>query len=459
MLRAPSVRRHGSNDAGSLTMLAIAPTPSTVEPPAAPASAVVLCVDDEPNILAALRRSLRPQGFRVLTAGGGQEALALLGSEQVDVVVSDMRMPGMDGAELLEQVHLRWPVAIRVLLTGHSDNDAAIAAINRGRIYRYLCKPWVDAELHATIHQGLTLQHLERERQRLDALTARQNAELRDANERLEQRVAERTEALAKANEAIRRSYLTGIKVFSGLIELRGGRLAGHGRRVADIARRIAHTMERPDEELQQIFVAALLHDIGLIGLPDAMLAKPVVRYDAVETALFQRHAELGEQSLMPLDDMQPVAALIRSHHERFDGQGFPDRCAGAAIPLGARILAVADCFDELQNGHLVDVPMTMQEARTVIRHGRGSQFDPEIVDVFLHITEPQRPKVIADVQLQASLLEPAMALARDLVTPAGVLMLAAGHVLNASLIQRIQEFDQRLGGKLVIHVKPRGAP
>ncbi len=439
-------------------MLAIAPAPTIVDEPAAPAAAVVLCVDDEPNILAALRRSLRPQGFQVLTAGGGQEALALLSSEQVDVVISDMRMPGMDGAELLEQVHVRWPVAIRVLLTGHADSAAAIAAINRGRIYRYLCKPWNDAELHATIHQGLELQRLERERQRLEALTARQNAELRDANERLEQRVAERTEALAKANDSIRRSYLTGIKVFSGLIELRGGRLAGHGRRVADMARRIAQAMERPDEESHQLFVAALLHDIGHIGLPDAMLVKSVAKYDAGETAQFQRHAELGEQSLMPLDDMQAVAALIRAHHERFDGQGYPDRRAGTAIPLGARILAVADCFDELQNGHLVDAPMTMQEARTVIRHGRGSQFDPEIVDVFLHITEPQRPKTIADVPLQAALLEPAMVLARDLVTPTGVLMLAAGHVLSASLIKRIQDFDQRLGGKLIIHVKPRGA-
>ncbi len=432
-------------------------TEGTTAPQAAP-SAAVLCVDDEPNILSALKRTLRGDGHRVLTAGSGQEALQILHGEPVDIIVSDMRMPGMDGAELLEQAHARWPASIRLLLTGHADTSAAVAAINRGRIFRYLTKPWDDAELRFTVRQGLEIRHLERERQRLEALTARQNIELRDANERLEQRVQERTEALSRANDALKRSYLTGIKVFSGLIELRGGRLAGHGRRVADMAIKLAQAMGRPDEETQQIFVAALLHDIGLIGLRDSILTKPVAHCDAEEAVQFQRHAELGEQALMPLEDMQPVAALIRAHHERFDGQGYPDRRAGDAILPGARILAVVDVFDELQNAHLVETPMSVQEARTVIRHGRGTQFDPEVVDVFLHITEPQRPKPVPEVQLASALLEPAMVLARDLVSPSGVLMLAAGHVLTASLIQKVQEFDQRVGGKLVIHVRPRGA-
>jgi response regulator RpfG family c-di-GMP phosphodiesterase len=432
--------------------------PEASAPPEAAPAAAVLCVDDEPNILSALKRTLRGAGLRVLTAGSGREALEILGNEPVDIVVSDMRMPGMDGAELLEQVHRRWPASIRLLLTGHADTSAAVAAINRGGIFRYLTKPWDDSELRATLRQGLDIRRLEQERQRLEALTVRQNLELRDANERLEQRVQERTEALSQANDTLKRSYLTGIKVFSGLIELRGGRLAGHGRRVADMARKLAQAMGRPDDESQQIFVAALLHDIGLIGLGDTILTKSVARCDAEEMAQFQRHAELGEQALMPLEEMQPVATLIRAHHERFDGRGFPDRRAGAAIPLGARILAVVDVFDELQNAHLVDTAMSMQEARTFIRHGRCTQFDPEVVDVFLHITEPQRSKSAAEVLLTSARLESSMVLARDLVSPSGVLMLAAGHVLTASLIRKVQEFDQRLGGKLAIYVRPRGA-
>ncbi len=424
------------------------------EAPAAPAC--VLCVDDEPGILSALRRALRGDGTRVLTAQGGPQALEVLEREPVDIVISDMRMPGMDGAELLERVHERWPAGIRVLLTGYADTRAAVAAINRGRIFRYLTKPWDDAELRSVVRQGLDLLRLERERARLEAVTVRQNLELRDANDRLEQRVRQRTQELARANDSLKRSYLTSIKVFSGLIELRGGRLAGHGRRVADGARKLAAAMGRSDEEVQQIFVAALLHDIGLIGVPDAILARPVARCSPEETMQLQRHCEIGEQALMPLEEMQPVAALIRAHHERFDGEGFPDRRAGSEIPIGARILAVADAFDELQYGHLVEGSLSMQDACTVIRRGRGAQFDPEVVDVFLHITQPQRPRAAAEVRIDAALLEPGMVLARDLVSPTGALMLAAGHVLTAALIQRVQAFDHRIGGRLVIHVKPR---
>jgi response regulator RpfG family c-di-GMP phosphodiesterase len=441
-------------------MSALAPaaeTPTTDAVALQPDSgATVLCVDDEPNILSALRRTLRADRHRVLIAQSGPEALDLLEREPVDIVISDMRMPGMDGAALLERVHQRWPSNIRVLLTGHADTSAAVAAINRGRIFRYLTKPWDDGELRAVVRQGVDLLQLERERARLEALTTRQNLELRDANERLEQRVSERTDELSRANDSLKRSYLTSIKVFSGLIELRGGRLVGHGRRVADSARKLALAMGRSDEEAQQIFVAALLHDIGLIGVPDTVLAKPVARCTPEEATQLQRHAEIGEQALLSLDEMQSVAALIRAHHERFDGAGYPDRRAGSAIPLGARILAVADTFDELQNGHLIVTPMSAQDARTMIRHARGTQFDPEVVDVFLHITEPQRSKNSAEVQLASALLEPDMVLARDLVSPTGAMMLATGHVLTAALIKRVQEFDQRAEKKLVIFVKPR---
>jgi len=439
------------------TGAAVPATAGAMAPAAAP-QWTLLCVDDEPNILSALKRSLRTENWRVLTAGGGTEALELLARENVDLIISDMRMPVMDGAQLLEQISQRWPASIRILLTGHADMNATVAAINRGRIFRYLNKPWNDDELRAVVRQGLELLALERERERLEALTLQQNAQLLDANVLLEQRVSERTAELSQAHDKVKRSYMTSIKVFSGLMELREGRLAGHGRRVADMARKLAHAMGLSDDDVHQIFVAGLLHDIGLIGVPDTLLAKPVARHTPAETALFHRHAEIGEQSLLPLEEMQPVAALIRAHHERFNGQGFPDKRAGNDIPMGARILAIVDTFDDLQNGHLVESALTTQEARTVIRHGRGTQFDPEVVDVFLHITEPDRPKApVADVLMTTAQLEPEMVLAKDLVSNTGVLMLTAGHVLNPLVIRRVREFELREGGKLILHIRPRG--
>jgi response regulator RpfG family c-di-GMP phosphodiesterase len=431
---------------------------AAVNPDGAPTAPqwTVLCVDDEPNILSALKRTLRPEGVRVITADGGTTALEILARESVDVVVSDMRMPEMDGAQLLEQVSQRWPASIRILLTGHADMSATVAAINRGRIFRYMNKPWDDTELRATVRQALELLGLEREKQRLEALTQQQNGLLQEANALLEGRVAERTVDLMLAHDKVKRSYLTSIKVFSGLLELRAGRLAGHGRRVAAMARKMAYALQRPDDEVQHIFVAGLLHDIGLIGVPDELLDKPVVRFTPNESTLFRGHTTIGEQSLMPLEELQPVAALIRAHHERHDGQGWPDGRGGGEIPLGARILAIVDAFDDLQSGHLTDARLTVAEARACVCVGRGVRFDPEIVDVFMQVTEPAPPKPSSDLVMNSTQLEPDMVLARDLQSTAGVLMLSAGQVLNVALIERIHAYERREGRWLDLRIRPR---
>jgi len=217
------------------------------------------------------------------------------------------------------------------------------------------------------------------------------------------------------------------------------------------------------DEGLaQQIFVAGLLHDIGLIGLPDTLLDKPLARLSPEELTPYRQHAGIGADTLLPLDDMADVALLIRSHHERFDGQGFPDGLAGPLIPLGARILAVADVFDDLQQGTLAGVQMSAQQACSLMRASRGTQFDPEVLDVFLQGMQPPAAARAAEaaappgVPMKSAQVEAGMVLARDLVSSSGVLMLAAGHVLTTSLIDRIRAFERREGGSIVFHIRPR---
>jgi response regulator RpfG family c-di-GMP phosphodiesterase len=429
--------------------------------PSAPAC-TVLCVDDEPNILAALKRTLRSAGFTALTAGGGAEALEILEKLPVDVVVSDMRMPDIDGAQLLEQVHARWPHVVRILLTGHADQGSTVSAINRGRIFRYLSKPWDERDLLSTLYEGNERLALEREKLRLEALTREKNAELRTLNVELEARVAARTQEVSEAHERLKRGYLKSIKVFSNLLELRSGQLAGHGRRVAEVARDLARAMGVGEEEVVHVFVAGLLHDIGLMGMNDALLVRPVMRYSAEEMTQYRSHPQVGEQSLLALDEMQPVLPIIRAHHERHDGAGFPDRLAGAAIPLGARILAVADAYDDLQVGHVAEVKLSAQEARILMRKGRGSQFDPEVLDVFLQSFETAAAALAsagahASMVLTSAALESDMVLAKDLVSARGILMLTAGHRLTNSLIRKIREFELREGSKLEVHIRPKG--
>ncbi|HRM62913.1 MAG TPA: response regulator, partial [Acidovorax temperans] len=304
-----------------------AAAPALSQPPAPPAEPwTVLCVDDEPSILSALKRVLRAEDCKVLQAGSGAEAIAVLEQHPVDVVVSDMRMPGMDGAALLAQVRARWPATARILLTGYADMKATVAAINEGQIYRYIHKPWDETELRLTVRQAAERRQLERERDRLQALTSAQNEELKALNTGLEQRVQERTSELRQANDQLRRNYLTSIKIFSSVMELRSGVLAGHGKRCANLARKVAVTMGLPEDEVQDIFVAGLLHDMGFMALPDSIMSKPVGKLTPEELASYQRHPVLGAQAFMALDDHQTVATLIRTHHERFDGTGYPDQ-------------------------------------------------------------------------------------------------------------------------------------
>ncbi len=414
----------------------------------------VLCVDDEPNILASLRRTLRSSGCRVVTAQGGVEALERMREAPVDVIVSDMRMPGMDGVQLLEQIREEWPEAIRILLTGHAEMSATIAAINRGQIFRYISKPWHESELLATVRQGLDLVGLQRDRARLEELTITQNLELRAFNERLEQRVLDRTNELADANKKLKQGFLTSVKVFSNLLELRRGRLIGHGRRVAYLARAVAGSMSLGEQEIQDIFVAGLLHDIGHIGLPDSLLSKPVARLSPEELSQYRQHPLWGEQSLMALEDLQAVAALIHSHHERFDGRGYPDGKAGLGIPLGSRILAVVDTYDELQEGHLGGAKPTAQEARILLQQGRGSQFDPEVLETFLQVTQIEQRKAISNLVVTSEGLLPGMVLDSDLISPQGVLLLTAGHRLTEALIRRIRSFEHREEQQFRLHIR-----
>ncbi|GAB4062434.1 HD domain-containing phosphohydrolase [Uliginosibacterium sediminicola] len=421
----------------------------------------VLLVDDEANILQALRRMLRPLGYRVRIANGGDEALRLLGEEAADLIISDMRMPGMSGAELLAQVRERWPQSIRILLTGYADIQSTVAAVNLGGIYRYVAKPWDEAELLQVIAQGLHLRGLELERIRLQRLTAEQNQALQTLNNSLEEKVRERTGELQSANqeltlaqEKLKKSLFTTIQVFSNLIEMRAGALAGHARRVADVGRRIAERMGISGHEAQEIMVAGLLHDIGKIGFSDEVMSRPVSKMSGEELGVMRKHCAAGALALTPLPHLRKVAAMIRAHHERFDGQGFPDGLAGLAIPPGARILALANDFDAAQIGVLFPRKLTPAEAREYILQGRGTRYDPAVVDAFLDLAGKGREPAPPERVLRVADLRVGMVLARDLLSREGVLLLAADYLIDDTLLKQIQEYAEREHSDVQVFIK-----
>lgn len=423
-----------------------------------PAPPTILCVDDEANILSSLRRLFRPAGYRVLVAEGGAAGLEMLEAEQgaVDLVISDMRMPAMDGAHFLAEVRQRWPGILRILLTGYADIESTIAAINEGQIYRYISKPWNDGEVLLTVREALERQALLHEKARLEALTARQNEELKVLNAGLEEKVRERTEELRLAHERLKRSFFTSIQVFANLIELRGGSMAGHSRRVADLARRIAAGLGLDGRQCNDVFLAGLLHDIGKIGLPDALLAKPPAKMSGEELGVWRKHPAKGEQALMALEELRGAAHLIRSHHERFDGQGYPDGLAGMAIPQGARILALANEYDGHLQGTLTGKRLNEDDAKQAIVQGRGKRYDPAVVDAFLSIVGAPPEPPADEIAVTPADLKPGMFLARDLISPEGVLLLATDYMLDEKLIRQIRDYERSEGGRLILYVRNR---
>ena len=414
---------------------------------------VVLCVDDEPNILSALRRLLRPSGYRVLMADSGAEGLEIMATEPVDLVISDMRRPHMDGATFLAAVKADWPDAVRILLTGYADMASTIEAINRGEIFRYVTKPWVDSDLLLTLRQGLERKALELEKRRLEALTQQQNEALRQLNESLEAQVQARTAELQQANDKLKVSFLNSIKIFSSLIELRHPALAGHSRRVAALGRSIAEKVGMDPKAAQEVFLAGLLHDIGKIGFPDKLLAKPVRTMALDEIQVYSKHPLAGVHVLMAFDELGTAARMMRHHHERYDGQGFPDGLRGNDIPVGARVLAVANDFDSLQIGTFSAHRFSPQEAKQIMEKDRGKRYDPMVLDALFELTGAPPAPPVREVRLRLSDLKPGMVLTRDFVSREGALLLGADHRLDDKLIEKMRSYEASEGLSMTVFV------
>lgn len=413
---------------------------------------VILFVDDEHNILSSLRRVFHDEGYGIRLASSGPAGLLVLEKEPVDLVVSDMRMPEMSGAQFLAQVAARWPEVPRILLTGYSDLDSTIDAVNRGRIFQYVAKPWNEAELKLAVRNAL-------DSRRLKSLVERQNEELKALNADLERKVAERTAELEQASrmyalayEQMRRSYLAAVPVFVHLVEMHEGERRGLSRRVADHARAIAQRLKLDEETVEQITQAALLHEIGKIGLPERLIRTPYGNLTPEERASFERYPARGEAAITALEPLAPAAALIRHHRERWDGSGYPDRLEGEAIPLGARILLAATEYEELQTDALLPEPRDAARAREYLKLNAGHRYDPRVVEAFLGLLT--RPGAQTDAELHLPLTEAkeGMVLTRDLVNADGILLLTKGHRLTKPLIDRLRALEK--GRLLMVHAR-----
>lgn len=422
--------------------------------PQLPDNLRVLLVDDEENILRSLRRLLRAEPYEVFAVDSADAAIALLEQQRIDLVISDARMPGMDGPTLLSIVRRRWPWVVRILLTGYADMNSTIKAINDGRIYQYISKPWDDDELRATIRQALAFQYSERRRLALEKLTRKQNQELKSLNQSLEQKVAERTEELQQTADMLdatlaelRRSYVTTTEVFASLLNQRLPPDLQTNPVVSSLVKAFAATLHLDEDAVRDLEMAAALYNLGKLAWPDEMLTTPSDTLSRDQERVFRRYPEAGEQLLMALDPLQGAAALIRNHRERWDGRGYPDGLEGESIPLGGRIIRLAVDFVELQAGLVVARKVPRNEAIKLLRRQSGRLYQPDLCEGFAELLEssapdlqPQEDGVVAVSTLG---LQPGMVLARDLHAASGMLLLNAGKVLTDRLIDKLMGFEK----------------
>ena len=322
-----------------------------------------LVVDDEARLRQILMHLMRSDGFRCLEASNGAEALEQLQRHRVTLVLSDMRMPRMDGMELLRQVRARYPETAVVMITAVADVEVAVSCLAIGAM-DYLIKPFHLEEVRARVAQAL-------DRRRLIL-------ENRDYQERLEERVT----AQARRLEEL---FFAGVQALAEALELKDPYTRGHSVRVSQYSSIIARTLQLDDEMVRQIELGGHVHDIGKIGVREAVLNKPGPLTDE-EYEHIMSHPLVGWKVLAPLLGDVPVALnIVRSHHERIDGRGVPDGLAGPTIPLEARIAAVADAIDAMTSGRPYrGAELSLEAALTELHRNAGTQFDAEVVAAVL---------------------------------------------------------------------------
>lgn len=423
-------------------------------------SGSILILDDDEQILTALKRFLTPIGLKVHIAQTGNDALAFLEENTVDVVMSDMRMPEMNGAEFLAQVASKYPHNQRILLTAFSDFERTIQAINKGHIYGYINKPWNDDGLILTIERAIQTQQLINEKQKLLDLTQQQNQDLLELNTTLETRVTTRTTEIQQAAEILSHTYhelhqnfTAVLHVFSNLIDLQEGYNNGHARHIGEQVTILANRMNCDEQLTQDIYYAGLLMNIGTIGMPTDLLSKPYMRLNEDEKNRINKHPLFGTAILQGIDQLENACEIIRIHHERLNGSGYPDGLQGGEIPMSARIIGVIDDYHSLLQGKLFPQRYSAEEAKSYLIDQIGILYDGEVVQHFLESLD-NRIDSLKEIQINSTNLIPNMVLSRDIISFEGKVLEQKEQMLTTQLIETIINHENESKYPFTLYIK-----
>jgi response regulator RpfG family c-di-GMP phosphodiesterase len=347
----------------------------------------VLAVDDELAACKLLAIMLHPPAYCCTIAGTGEEAIDSLQRDRFDAVISDLQMPGITGLELLTHVRRSYPHVAFLVTTGVDDVDVGVQAMRCGAD-DYLVKPLHENAVLASLESALHKRHLEQQ--------------VENYRQHLEEMVADRTLQLREALQQIAGGYEDTLQALGAAIDLRDNETAGHSQRVCRYSLELARTLGWSDSQLGSLARGAHLHDIGKLGIPDGILLKPGPLTDE-ERNIMQRHVEIGFNLVADIAFLSDAAELVLTHHERYDGSGYPRALKGDEILPSARIFAVADSFDAITSDRPYRRASSFESGLKIIRDCSGAQFDPQVVRAFLTIPAETWPAIAKDQRQLAS--------------------------------------------------------
>ncbi len=316
----------------------------------------VLVVDDEENNLQLLKRTLRGQ-YNILTAHNGSEALDIVKQygDKISLIVSDQKMPVMEGTEFFKHVRETNPQIIKILLTGHVDTDIIVSSINDCDLFQYILKPFEPEELKIAVESGITKYSM-------------------SYNNKI-------------FYKELRELFYKTIRAISNALDTKDSYTNGHSLRVTLYSMILAKQLGLDEDYMEDIEIAGLLHDIGKIAMPYSILCK-IGKLTDEEFAIMKSHPVRGEKIVINIKKLQMISEWVKSHHERWDGKGYPDALKGENIPLAGRIIALADTYDAMTSTRPYRTALSHETAISEIKRCAGTQFDPRLADIFVSLSD-----------------------------------------------------------------------
>jgi len=409
----------------------------------------LLLLDDEQDILNALKRLLR-KDFSIVTFTKGQDALNYLAEHPIDLIMSDMRMPEMDGAEFLTKSRSIHPGAMRLLLTGYSDMDSTIKAINDGGVYSYIGKPWANEELKLTLLTASEHYLLEKKTQSLTAQLTQANAELAGLNQSLEKKVEQRTAELTAGKKKIQDTLkiqkelsFDVIDMLSATIGYRTGFSIGHIKRIAVQSREVAVKLGLEPMVCRRVYLCALLHEIGCVGLTDDLLSKLALPH-TVQGQEAENYPIIGAEIVGCVKRFSTLVNSIKHQNENVDGSGYPGQLIGDTIPIGSRIIRVVKDFDFLIAGKANTKKRSAEQAKDWIKEKAWTWYDNDVIEAFLHVVDQRGiDKTHLEYSVGVDALKVGDTLLDALVLKNGKTMLNAGLQINSTIIAKLNEYEK----------------